>query len=169
MRLGAKSHYALLAIMDMVTMTQQGTEEPSALPPIRLSEIAERQGLPLPYLEQIFGLLKSCGVVTSVRGQAGGYHLARPPETLFVSDVLSAVGETLRMTRCSQKGACPTAAKNTLNATKQEEKAKPHRCQVHHLWQALEEKILNHLSTVSLAEVCQLQPSSSHGTPHADQ
>lgn len=60
-----------------------------------LGEIAKRQSISLPYLEQLFVKLRRGGLVESVRGPGGGYRLARQPADIRVSDVLEAVDETV--------------------------------------------------------------------------
>ncbi|MCL4422640.1 MAG: Rrf2 family transcriptional regulator [Actinobacteria bacterium] len=59
--------------------------------PTSVKDIAERTGLPQPYLEQILLALKGAGVVRSKRGVGGGYVLARPPEEITLGQIVSAV------------------------------------------------------------------------------
>lgn len=59
--------------------------------PVSVRDIAERTGLPQPYLEQILLSLKGAGLVRSKRGVGGGYMLNREPEDLPLSDIVSAV------------------------------------------------------------------------------
>ncbi|MGI9623306.1 MAG: RrF2 family transcriptional regulator [Acidimicrobiales bacterium] len=59
--------------------------------PMSVRDIAERTGLPQPYLEQILLALKGAGLVKSKRGVSGGYYLARPPEEIMLSQIVSAV------------------------------------------------------------------------------
>ena len=59
--------------------------------PVSVRDIAERTGLPQPYLEQILLSLKGAGIVRSKRGVGGGYMLSREPEDIRLSDVVSAV------------------------------------------------------------------------------
>jgi Rrf2 family iron-sulfur cluster assembly transcriptional regulator len=54
-------------------------------------EIAERTGLPQPYLEQILLALKGAGLVRSKRGVGGGYVLARLPKQITLGQIVSAV------------------------------------------------------------------------------
>ncbi len=56
-----------------------------------MKEIAERTGLPQPYLEQILLAVKGAGLVRSKRGVGGGYVLARPPSEITLADILAAV------------------------------------------------------------------------------
>ncbi len=62
---------------------------------ITLGEIAERQAISLPYLEQLFVKLRRAELVSSVRGPGGGYRLAQRPSDIRVVDVLAAVDETV--------------------------------------------------------------------------
>ena len=59
--------------------------------PTSVKEIAERTGLPQPYLEQILLAVKGAGLVRSKRGVGGGYVLARPPEEITLADIVAAV------------------------------------------------------------------------------
>src|ERR687889_810022 len=59
--------------------------------PTSVRDIAERTGLPQPYLEQILLALKGAGLVRSKRGVGGGYVLARAAEEITLSEVVSAV------------------------------------------------------------------------------
>ena len=62
-----------------------------AVTPTSVHDIAARTGLPRPYLEQILLALKGAGLVRSKRGVGGGYVLARPPETITLGEIVSAV------------------------------------------------------------------------------
>ncbi len=59
--------------------------------PTSVRDIAQRTGLPQPYLEQILLALKGAGIVRSKRGVGGGYVLARPPDQITLAQIVSAV------------------------------------------------------------------------------
>jgi Rrf2 family transcriptional regulator, cysteine metabolism repressor len=59
--------------------------------PIRIADSARRQKIPQKFLELILAGLKQAGLVESRRGADGGYLLARPPESIFVGEVLRSV------------------------------------------------------------------------------
>jgi len=59
--------------------------------PVQAKAIADRQGIPLRFLEQILSALKHAGLVESSRGAHGGYRLAKPAEDIRVGDVVQAV------------------------------------------------------------------------------
>lgn len=85
----SKLRYALCAAVDLAM--QNPTEA------CQSREIANRQQIPGPYLDQILASLKSAGIVRSVRGAGGGYSLARSPERISVGDVVRAVMGTDRL------------------------------------------------------------------------
>ena len=62
---------------------------------VSLGELSKRQGVSLPYLEQLFVKLRRAGLVESVRGPGGGYKLARGASDIRVVEILSAVDETV--------------------------------------------------------------------------
>jgi len=62
---------------------------------VSLSEISARQDISLAYLEQLFVKLRRANIVDSVRGPGGGYRLSRSPDAIRVSEILSAVDETM--------------------------------------------------------------------------
>jgi Rrf2 family protein len=83
--------------------------------PTSVRDIAERTGLPQPYLEQILLALKGAGLVRSKRGVGGGYVLARPPSEITLGQIVSAVdgpivagdfGEPHTNGACDHEGQC---------------------------------------------------------------
>ena len=83
--------------------------------PTSVRDIAERTGLPQPYLEQILLALKGAGLVRSKRGVGGGYVLAKAPAEIKVSDIISAVdgpitvgdfGQPHQDGSCDHEGQC---------------------------------------------------------------
>ena len=77
----------------MVALTDIALQPEDQLVP--LGDIAERQAISLPYLEQLFVKLRRAGLVASVRGPGGGYRLAKSPVDIRIVDILSAVDETV--------------------------------------------------------------------------
>ncbi len=130
MELTTKGRYAVMAMADLAK--HAGT---IAMP---LSAIAERQHLSIAYLEQIFLKLRRAGLVESERGRAGGYRLTKAPADVMVADIMVAVEEDTRMTRCH--GETPGCIGEQ-------------RCLTHGLWNALGEHIRDFLAQVSLEDV----------------
>ncbi|MGP1253876.1 MAG: Rrf2 family transcriptional regulator [Kiloniellales bacterium] len=132
MKLSTKGRYAVMAMCDL-TANGKGR-------PVSLADIAERQEISLSYLEQLFAKLRRGGLVKSVRGPGGGYLLAREAEATRIADIILAVDEPIRATRCmpGQPFGCRS------NQT---------RCMTHDLWEELGNQIYLYLSSVSVADV----------------
>lgn len=87
MELSAKAEYALLSLLELAS-------SPIKESPLKVSEIAAKQGIPERYLEQVLMSLKRGGIVQSLRGAKGGYVLAREAWRITLLDiVLSIEGE----------------------------------------------------------------------------
>jgi len=132
MRLSTKGRYAVMAMADLA-----GHEDRARA--VALADIARRQEISLSYLEQLFAKLRRHGLVKSARGPGGGYRLTRPADEMRVADIILAVDEPIRATRCvpGTKG-CMTASI---------------RCLTHDLWEELGQQIHVFLSSISLADV----------------
>ena len=86
MKVSTRGDYASRALLSLALHADGDTGVPTAV-----RDIAERTGLPQPYLEQILLALKGAGLVRSKRGVGGGYVLARPPADITLSQIISAV------------------------------------------------------------------------------
>src|SRR5689334_10283753 len=93
MILGTKTRYAVMAMVDLAGRSAG---------PVTLSELAQAQEITVPYLEQLFAKLKKSGLVKSVRGPGGGYVLAKAANEVLISDIVIAVEESMKMTRCDK-------------------------------------------------------------------
>ena len=142
MKLSTKGRYAVMAMVDLAAQ--------SAGKPIALSDIAERQEISLSYLEQLFAKLRRGGLVKSVRGPGGGYLPSRPPEEIRIADIILAVDEPIRATRCTpgQPFGC---------------RSNKSRCATHDLWEELGNQIYLYLSSVTLADVVEQRVVGTSG------
>ena len=129
MKLTTKGRYAVTAMLDLALHQGKG--------PITLSDIAQRQGISLSYLEQLFSRLRKEQLVSSVRGPGGGYSLSRDAGEIFVAQVITAVDENVDTTRCG-------GAHNCQNNQ---------RCLTHDLWRDLSDRIYDYLNRISLQEL----------------
>ena len=128
--LTTKGRYAVMAMADLAAHADR-----AAVP---LSSVAERQHLPLSYLEQLFVPLRRSGLVESARGRAGGYRLSKKPEEISIAAVMAAVEEVTHFTRCTDND--PRCSVGTP-------------CLTHGLWSALSRATSEFLESVSLADV----------------
>lgn len=145
MRLSTKGRYAVMAMADLARHSVDGGRERS----VSLAEIATRQEISLSYLEQLFSRLRRAGLVKSVRGPGGGYRLASGADQTWVAEIVLAVDEPIRATRCSGQGSprgCMVGGE---------------RCITHDLWEGLGREIHRYLASVSLADVIAPRPCPS--------
>jgi len=101
MQFSQKCEYAMRAIFELAKRYGKG--------PVKISEIAEVQAIPLRFLEVILSELKQGGFVTSKRGSAGGYLLSGPPRALSVGGVIRFVEGPVGPVPClegSSQGNC---------------------------------------------------------------
>lgn len=129
MRLTTKGRYAVTAMLDLALHSGQG--------PTSLSDIAQRQGISLSYLEQLFSKLRKRALVSSVRGPGGGYNLARDGAKISIAEVIAAVDESVDATRCSGGYDCHGNGP----------------CLTHDLWEDLSRCIYDYLSEISLQDL----------------
>jgi Rrf2 family protein len=97
-----KNQYALRAIFELAKHMDQG--------PVKISDIAAAQSIPLRFLEVILNQLKASGIVDSKRGFYGGYFLVKPPDQVSVGDVLRFLNRALPVPdciACVSKTSCP--------------------------------------------------------------
>lgn len=87
MKLTARGRYSIRAMLDLALQRGAG--------PSSVRSIAQRQNIPMPYLEKLLIELRRAGLVESLRGTRGGYQLARDPQTICLGEILRAVGESL--------------------------------------------------------------------------
>jgi Rrf2 family protein len=80
MKLTRRSEYALLALIHLARAEQEGY--------VAVAAIAEAQGLPPKFLEQLLMTLKRARIVQSQKGPRGGYRLARPAEKISLAEVI---------------------------------------------------------------------------------
>ena len=108
MKVSTRGDYASRALLSLALHGDGGT-------PTSVREIADRTGLPQPYLEQILLALKGAGIVRSKRGVGGGYVLAREPAQILLSQIISAVdgpivagdfGQPHTNGSCDHEGQC---------------------------------------------------------------
>ena len=127
MRLTTRGRYAVTALLDLALQTSQ---QDSA---VSLSDIAKRQSISISYLEQLFSKLRKRGLVTSIRGAAGGYHLAKPLDEIDVMSIISAVDESVDAMQCGGRGDCQSGT----------------MCLTHDLWCALSNHVEQYLKNIT--------------------
>jgi Rrf2 family transcriptional regulator, cysteine metabolism repressor len=87
MELSAKIEYALISLLEMAN-------HPTPDEPIQIKHIAEKQGIPERYLEQVFASLRMAGILRSQRGNRGGYLLVRKPWQITLLEVVNCLSDS---------------------------------------------------------------------------
>jgi Rrf2 family iron-sulfur cluster assembly transcriptional regulator len=149
-KLSTKGRYAVMAMADLAShsanwpLSDSGPKadaRPDENGKIQaLSGIAERQEISLAYLEQLFAKLRRAGLVSGVRGPGGGFRLTKSADEMRIADIVIAVDEPLKATRCRSEGEAGCLKKSG-------------RCLTHDLWDELGTQIELFLSSVTLADV----------------
>tara|TARA_A100001011_G_scaffold389032_1_gene469784 strand:+ start:525 stop:1004 length:480 start_codon:yes stop_codon:yes gene_type:complete len=133
MKLTSKGRFAVTALVDLAINNSSK--------PVSLSDICSRQNIPISFLEQIFNLLKKDGIVKSIRGPSGGYTLSKKPEKISIADVIAAINEELKITKCNGIDFGCSSQKHSG------------KCLTHNLWAELGNHIYFYLSSISIEDV----------------
>lgn len=92
MKLSTRSRYGLRAALELAMEYGQG--------PVQIKTMAEREGISNKYLEQLIAILKSSGLIRSIRGPKGGYVLSKPPEEIMLSQIFTTLEGPLVAVEC---------------------------------------------------------------------
>jgi len=97
MKISARDEYACSAVLELALNYDSEA-------PIRVQDIAQRQGIPMKFLFQIMQILKRVDIVRSRRGTEGGYVLSRPPGQITLGDVIRAMSGPFVQLSCLESG-----------------------------------------------------------------
>jgi Rrf2 family cysteine metabolism transcriptional repressor len=130
MKLSTRTRYAVRAMIELARH--------EANRPLQLKIIAERQEISVKYLEQLMAVLKSAGLIQSVRGSRGGYVLAKASSQITLSDILHCVEGPIATVECVEDGTrCARAAD----------------CAAREVWKRVEQAIESVLQSITLRDV----------------
>jgi Rrf2 family protein len=106
--------------------------------PLQIKVIAQHQNISVKYLEQLMAILKSAGLVRSIRGSKGGYILAKAPIEIKLNDVFNALeGPTTTVECIENKNYCARVAD----------------CVARQVWVQVQEAINNVLKAITLQDL----------------
>ena len=134
MRFSTRSEYGIRVMVRLGRSYGSG--------PVALNELAEQEGLPLSYLEQIAGLLRRAGLVNSRMGVRGGYALARQPQAISMADIVRSLEGSLAPVSCLAEGGGPDECNHADTP-----------CSAHAFWEQLQSTILATLQSVTVADL----------------
>ena len=130
MRIPMKVDYGVRALVDLA-LHGEGK-------PIRTAEIASRQSIPEPYLDQVLTVLNKFGFIRSRRGPQGGHMLAKPTSDISLGDVMGTLEG-----RSSPLDCIEDATECTLSSA----------CAQREIWRGVEEAVQEILSSTSIADL----------------
>ena len=134
MKLSTRSTYGVRA---MLALAERGSTRP-----VMSKEIAELQGLPATYLEQLMVLLRKANLLTATRGAHGGYVLARPASEITLLDIIEVLEGSLTLSDCPAGQACC---------------GHPETCALQDVWEEAGQALRDALRNITLANLVERQ------------
>ena len=134
MRVPMKVDYGVRALVDLAQRYGTG--------PVQTVEIAERQNIPEPYLDQLLTTLHKFGFIRSRRGPQGGHVLAKAPHEISLGMVMSGLEGTAAPLDCMDE-----PAECTLSSI----------CAQREVWRSVEEAVHGVLSSTTIADLASRQ------------
>jgi Rrf2 family iron-sulfur cluster assembly transcriptional regulator len=141
MILTTKGRYAVTALIEIAENKSNNL--------VTLLTISKKQKISLSYLEQIFAKLRKADIVKSIKGPGGGYVLAKSKMQITIADIIAAIGESIKVTKCSGSQMSCKIGENSKSVNSHV------KCKTHDLWQGLERRIYTYLKSVSIADICE--------------
>jgi Rrf2 family protein len=136
----------------MVALAQRAAQSPDGEEPVvPLAEIAERDGLPLAYLEHLVARLRKAGLVDSRRGSRGGYMLARAPAEITMAEVVEALEGSIAPIECISQG--PDGSIVCAREASGDPTRPGHACPTKLLWTRVRSSIVRTLLDTTLADL----------------
>jgi len=141
MKISTKGRYATRVILDLAINYIKD--------PVRLKDIAQRQGISEKYLEQIISILNKAGYVKSVRGSHGGYILTKKPEEYTIGMILRLTEGSLAPVECLDEHAIPCER----NAG----------CATVYVWEKLYQAINDVVDNITIADLIEVEKGKKVG------
>jgi Rrf2 family protein len=108
--------------------------------PLSLTEVARKQGISQPYLEQIAIDLRRAGLLNSKRGAQGGYYLARSPQAVTAGDVIRALEGSILPIQCVAQQKCTPCSLED-------------GCSARGIWEEVRDRLVETLDSIVLADL----------------
>jgi len=136
MKLSTRTRYGMRAILELAENHGKGA--------LRLKTIARHQELSVKYLEQLMAILKSAGIVRSVRGPKGGYALAKSPGQIRVSDCFICLEGPVITTECVEDDSYCARAED---------------CVTRQVWAQVQKAVMDVLCSMTLQNLADMASS----------
>jgi Rrf2 family protein len=138
-KVSTKGDYGVRALVELAHRYGQG--------PVQSAEIAARQEIPEPYLDQLLTQLRRAGFIRSVRGPQGGHALIREPDEVKLSEVMSALEGSLAPIACVDD---PEACTRSGGCVQRE------------VWERVRDATVEILNGVSIADLAEKERQHNH-------
>ncbi|HRU39869.1 MAG TPA: Rrf2 family transcriptional regulator [Candidatus Goldiibacteriota bacterium] len=140
MKISTKGRYALRALTHLAV-----SHETAGNSPVSIKEISVREKISGRYLENIFVKLRKAGIVTSVKGEKGGFRLVKAPEKTNLYEIMKAVENDVAPSRCVvDLKTCGRA----------------HKCGIRKIWVKLDRHVNDFMTNTTLAEATDMHNNS---------
>lgn len=140
-RFSTRGEYGLRMMMDLARSYGTG--------PQSLAEVARREALPAPYLEQLAGRLRKAELITSRHGAHGGYELSRPPVQISVGEVMRVLEGPISPMVCATEG------ETEMTCDRQ------YFCSANLVWERVRDSVAQALDSLTLADLIPWRDSDS--------
>lgn len=131
MKISTKGRYALRLMVDLAEHKDSGF--------IALKDVAKRQNISKKYLEQIVPVLNGAGLLTTNRGNRGGYKLAKEPKEYTVGDILRITEGSIAPVSCLESDVNSCERKNF--------------CQTLYVWEGLYKVVNEYLDGITVQDI----------------
>lgn len=144
MLISTRSRYALRALARMASMGEEGQEGP-----VSLALLSEKEQVSVRYLEQIFGLLRTSGLVRGKRGPGGGYVLSLPPDEISLFEVIDVLETDFLPATCmtGETGCSPGNGQKSFHCSLEEV------CVTRPLWMTLRDMYYDYMKEHTLQDL----------------
>jgi len=136
MKLSTRTRYGMRAILELAENYGNGA--------LRLKTIAQHQELSVKYLEQLMAILKSAGIVRSIRGPKGGYALAKSPSQIKLSDCFVCLEGPVITTECVEDDSFCTRTED---------------CVTRQVWTQVQKAVMDVLNSMTLQSLVDMARS----------
>lgn len=134
MKLSTRARYGTRALLELALHWGEG--------PILLKDIAQRQQIPLPYLQHLIGPLVQVGIIKTTRGKRGGISLLKPPKEVVLGEVVQLLEGSIAPVKCvDNPETCPRSD----------------LCVTRDIWEEVKKAIGTVLESVTLQELVERQ------------
>jgi len=145
MKLSSQEEYGLRCLLRIAREGENGS--------LTIPEISQAEGISSHYVAKLLGILRRGGFLTSARGQAGGYTLARPPEQVIIGEVMALLGGRLYDPAfCEKHAGVEDVCTNSVD------------CSIRSLWRTVQVVVDRVLSKTTVRDLMQNEQEAGSRT-----